>query len=69
MQNRINGAVEYIKARCEGAQVGLVLGSGLGDYADSLYNKQIIDYKDIPGFPVSPTRAIRTRRSSSPYAL
>ena len=53
MQKRIDGAVEFIKNKCDGAQVGLVLGSGLGDYADSLDNKLIIDYKDIPGFPVS----------------
>ncbi len=53
MQKRIDGAVKYIEKMCYGAQVGLVLGSGLGDYADSLENKQIIDYKDIPGFPVS----------------
>lgn len=31
----------------------IVLGSGLGDYADSMDVKQVIDYKDIEGFPVS----------------
>lgn len=53
MQKRIDGATKFIKERCERAQIGLVLGSGLGDYADSLANKIVIDYKDIPGFPVS----------------
>jgi len=31
----------------------IVLGSGLGDYADSMDVKQVVDYKDIEGFPVS----------------
>lgn len=34
-------------------KVGLVLGSGLGAFADSLMNGIRIPYSDIPGFPVS----------------
>lgn len=34
-------------------RVALVLGSGLGDYADSIKVESEIDYKDIEGFPVS----------------
>jgi len=34
-------------------EVGLILGSGLGDFASRIDVKCIIDYKDIPGFPVS----------------
>lgn len=34
-------------------EIALVLGSGLGDFADHIEDKTIIDYKDIPGFPVS----------------
>ena len=33
--------------------VGLVLGSGLGGFADQLQDPVIIDYHDIPHFPVS----------------
>ncbi len=33
--------------------IALILGSGLGDFADSIEEKTIIDYKDIPDFPVS----------------
>ena len=33
--------------------VGLVLGSGLGSYADKLEDAVAIDYGDIPRFPVS----------------
>lgn len=34
-------------------EVGLILGSGLGDYAERIENKVIIPYKELPGFPVS----------------
>ena len=34
-------------------KVALVLGSGLGDYAEQLENQGTIDYHDIEGFPVS----------------
>lgn len=34
-------------------KVALVLGSGLGDYADGIEVVTEIDYKDIDGFPVS----------------
>ncbi len=33
--------------------IGMVLGSGLGDLADDLANSIAISYKDIPHFPVS----------------
>lgn len=34
-------------------QVALILGSGLGDYADRIDVVATLDYKDIEGFPVS----------------
>lgn len=34
-------------------EIGLVLGSGLGDYADEIRMVQTIDYTDIEGFPHS----------------
>ncbi len=34
-------------------KVALVLGSGLGDYGENIQIKQILDYSDIEGFPVS----------------
>ena len=34
-------------------KIGLILGSGLGDYADRIENKVCIPYGDLPEFPVS----------------
>ena len=34
-------------------EVALVLGSGLGDYAEGMKIEATVDYKDIAGFPVS----------------
>ena len=34
-------------------RLGLILGSGLGDFADRVDNATVIPYSEIPGFPVS----------------
>ena len=34
-------------------EVALILGSGLGDYADEIEIVQTVDYTDIEGFPTS----------------
>ena len=34
-------------------RAALVLGSGLGDYAESIQIKEVLDYHEIEGFPVS----------------
>ena len=47
-------AADYIRSKTSyNPQIGLVLGSGLGVLAEELENPDIIDYSDIPGFPVS----------------
>ena len=52
LQEKITAAAEYIVARIEKTPtVGLVLGSGLGDFADTLENPIRIPYADIPDFP------------------
>lgn len=33
--------------------VAIVLGSGLGDYAEEIQIETVVDYRDLPGFPVS----------------
>lgn len=34
-------------------ELGVILGSGLGAFADLVQEKQVISYKDIPHFPIS----------------
>lgn len=46
-------AAEVIRNACGEAEIGVVLGSGLGDYAGALENRKSIAYKDVPGFPES----------------
>ena len=54
LYERVHAAVDAIRSRTELVpQVGLILGSGLGAYADSLHGATAIDYGDLPGFPRS----------------
>ncbi|MCR4594475.1 MAG: purine-nucleoside phosphorylase, partial [Clostridiales bacterium] len=50
----IRKAAEYIKERItDEYPIGIICGSGLGQLCDRIENPIYIDYKDIPGFPVS----------------
>jgi len=42
-------------------EIALVLGSGLGDYAETLEIVATIDYKDIEGFPISTVQGHKGR--------
>lgn len=54
MMNKIREASDYIKSRVDFTpEVGLILGSGLGDLANEVTDKIIIKYDEIPNFPVS----------------
>jgi purine-nucleoside phosphorylase len=54
LYDRIADAVASIHRRTEHApQVALVLGSGLGGYADRFDDATAIDYAEIPDFPTS----------------
>lgn len=44
-------AAEALAARCEAPTVAVVLGSGLGAFADRLVDPTVISYGDIPHFP------------------
>lgn len=47
-------SIDYIKGKIKNQpEIGIVLGSGLGDFADSIEDKIEIPYTEIPGFPVS----------------
>ena len=49
---RIHAAADFIAARTSiRPEVGLILGSGLGDYADTLENRTVIPFTSIPDFP------------------
>jgi purine-nucleoside phosphorylase len=51
---RINKAADFIKSKIDCTpEIGIILGTGLGSLADYIENPTIIDYKDIPEFPVS----------------
>ena len=51
---RIDAAYEYIREQVTMTpEIGVILGSGLGDYAERLENQVVIPYTDIPNFPVS----------------
>ncbi|MGO5051748.1 purine-nucleoside phosphorylase [Lachnospiraceae bacterium LCP25S3_G4] len=46
--------VESIKKQVDfKPEVALILGSGLGDYADEIQMEKTIDYQEIEGFPIS----------------
>lgn len=47
-------AAEYISSKYKGRlEIGLILGSGLGDYSQEIENSITIPYEDIPYFPTS----------------
>ena len=54
MMKKIRAAVDYITSRgVENPKIGIVLGTGLGNLALQIEAEQIIEYSDIPNFPVS----------------
>lgn len=50
---RIDRAAQKVREVCGTAEIGVILGSGLGDYADRLQEDTSLPYADIPGFPRS----------------
>ena len=54
LSTQIHNAVAYLRSRTDMTpEVGLILGSGLGDFADTLENRQVIPFTDIPDFPAA----------------
>ncbi|MDN4527317.1 purine-nucleoside phosphorylase [Fictibacillus fluitans] len=53
--SNMNEAATLIQSKIKGMQpeIGLILGSGLGELADEIENAVQIDYSEIPHFPVS----------------
>lgn len=55
MLEEINRAAKYLRGRIAGFQpeVGIILGTGLGGFADKIDAAYVVDYTDIPEFPRS----------------
>ena len=52
--DKINESINYINERSKIIPtIGLILGSGLGCLGEKIENPTIIEYKNIPNFPVS----------------
>ena len=50
---KIDQAAEWIRHECGEAEIAVVLGSGLGGYAERLEGAKTVPYGKIPHFPVS----------------
>ncbi|MBI4739700.1 purine-nucleoside phosphorylase [Candidatus Woesearchaeota archaeon] len=51
LKTQINQALKYIRTRTKfNPEVGIILGTGLGDLADEIKKETIIPYAKIPGF-------------------
>jgi purine-nucleoside phosphorylase len=55
LMEKLQEAAQYIESKIgkEPVQIGMVLGSGLGDLAEVIENPVYISYKEIPYFPAS----------------
>ena len=55
LMEKLSESKAYIESKLGGRKpvIGLILGSGLGDMAETIGEPAIIDYHDIPHFPVS----------------
>jgi purine nucleoside phosphorylase len=60
-----------VLARIGGAApvVGIICGSGLGGLADAIADARAVDYKDIPGFPVSTGAAAARAPLNNPLLI
>lgn len=54
MYNKLMGCLASVREKTDfKPEVALILGSGLGDYADEIRIVDTVEYSDIEGFPVS----------------
>lgn len=54
MNEVVERAVEKLRPLCgDDCRIGLILGSGLGEYAEGIQNKRFLSYREIPEFPQS----------------
>jgi len=53
IQNKIKASTELSRTSGFSPEIGIILGTGLGNFADEVTDKIIVPYNEIPGFPVS----------------
>ena len=54
MKNKLQTCLARIREKTDfKPEIALILGSGLGDYADGIQIETTVDYSEIEGFPVS----------------
>jgi len=49
-RDRVAEAVDFLQPRGFQGKVGLILGSGLGNFVDAVEDAEAVDYADIPGY-------------------
>jgi purine-nucleoside phosphorylase len=69
LEKRLHDSLEVIRAKTSVRPlVALILGSGLGEFADEFPNRDIIDTRDIPHYPQSTVEGHKGRLVLSEYA-
>ncbi|MEW6025728.1 MAG: purine-nucleoside phosphorylase [Planctomycetota bacterium] len=55
IKEQVNSAAGFIRSKIQDftPRIGIILGTGLGNFADEITDKIIVPYQEIPGFPVS----------------
>ena len=54
MKEKLEKCLESLKAKVDfKPEIAIILGSGLGDFADEIQIEQTVEYTEIEGFPVS----------------
>ena len=54
LAGQIREAATFLEGRIKARpEVGIILGTGLGDFADALEVRAVVPYRDIPHFPVT----------------
>lgn len=62
MYEKLMSCLKSIRSKTDfKPEIGLVLGSGLGDYADGIKTEAVVEYRDIEGFPVSTVKGHKGR--------
>ena len=62
MEKKLKTCLTSIRGKTDfSPKVALILGSGLGDYADGIHIETTMDYTEIEGFPVSTVKGHKGR--------